>query len=136
MTAPTGELCGYLINDYKSYAREAPLAKDWRQGVMYDIAFESLCRSGALPFDPDEARWICFDYLRLLERKDFRMNENDREQLFKDLTMYRNAVNSGVFLPAHKGTNPDFCDFPEDCCMKTRGGGTSCRGGLYPEATT
>lgn len=130
-----GELIGYVVGDYKSYRAEAPLAKDHRQGVIYDIAFDSLCRSGALPFDPDLPRWIVFDYLRLLERKDFVMGEADHDVLFADLTMYRKGVEAEVFLPAHKNQNPDFCDFPEDCCMKTRGDGTGCRGGLYPETT-
>lgn len=135
VTAPTGELAGYAIDDYKTYRAESPEAKDHRQGVIYDVAFESLCRSGQLPFDPELPRWIVFDYVRLLRRKDYRMYEADRAVLLRDLKAYHRGVTSEVFLPAHKNQNPDYCDFPEDCCMRTRGKGTGCRGGLYPEAT-
>lgn len=130
-----GELIGYVVGDYKTYKNEAPEAKDHRQGVFYDVAFELLCRNGALPYDPELPRWIVFDYMRLLNRKDYRLNERDRAVLLDDLQKYQRGVDNKVFLPAQKNYNPDFCDFPESCCLRTRGEGTGCRGGLYPEAT-
>jgi len=128
-----GEVKGYLITDYKTYRAEPAGAKDWRQGVMYDIAFRELCQSGALPFDPELPRWIVYDYVRLLKRRDYVISDADLAMFLADLEMYREAVGAGVFLPAHKNQNPDFCDFPESCCMKSRGVGTGCRGSIYEE---
>lgn len=135
VVAPAGELAGYGVCDYKTYRADPPGAKDWRQGVIYDIAFEALCRSGALPFDPELDRWVVFDYVRLLRRHDYRVMQADREVLLRDLQMYRDGVTAGVFLPAQKNQNPDFCDY-EDCCLNSRGAGTGCRGGLYPEESS
>lgn len=129
-----GELQGYLITDYKTYRTAPAGAKDWRQGVMYDIAFTTLCNEGVLPFNPELPRFVVYDYVRLLKRRDYLISEADKRMLLSDLTMYRDAVDAGVFLPAHKNTNPDFCDYPETCCMKTRGEGMGCRGSIYPEA--
>lgn len=127
---PVGD--GYGITDYKTYRADPPPSKDWRQSVMYDIAFRTLCEQGVLPFDPEAPRWCIFDYMRLLKRRDYIVGQADEDKLYADLAMYNNAVTHGVFLPAHKNTNPDFCDF-DDCCMKTRGDGVGCRGNLYPE---
>lgn len=131
--APTGELAGYVIGDYKTYRNDAPGAKDWRQGAIYDVVFEALCQSGALPYDPELPRWVVFDYFRLLYRKDYRMTQADRRVLLNDLAQYKRGVEAEVFLPAHKNTNPDFCDYNETCCMRTRGAGCGTPGGLYPE---
>lgn len=133
--APTGELAGYAITDYKTYRADPPAAKDHRQGVIYDVAFESMCREGRLPFDPELPRWVVYDYVRLLRRADYRITQADRDVLLRDLEMYTKGVTNGVFLPAQKNNNPDFCDF-EDCCLKTRGAGTGCKGGLYPEVVS
>lgn len=130
-----GELTGYEVVDYKTYKAEPPGAKDWRQGVIYDVAFEALCRSGALPFDPELPFWVVFDYPRLLLRRDYSFGPEDREVLLRDLRMYRDGVSAGVFLPAAKNQNPDFCDYGSTgtCCIQTRGTGTGCRGGRYRE---
>lgn len=124
---------GYQIVDFKTYRQDPPAAKDWRQGVIYDIAFDKLCQSGALPYDPDLPRWVVWDYMRLLKRRDYFVTPEDREKLRQELTMYLKAVEGGIFLPADKNMRVDFCDFPEDCCQKQRGEGTGCRGDLYPE---
>lgn len=129
--SPTGEF-GYAIVDYKTYRNDPPGAKDHRQFVIYDVAFELLCRSGVLPFDPDLPRWVVGDYVRLLYRKDARFTEADRAVLLSDIQMYEKGVTNGVFLPAQKNANPDFCDY-EDCCLKSRGPGCGTPGGLYPE---
>jgi hypothetical protein len=34
-------------------------------------------------------------------------------------------VVAGVFLSAEKNRNPDFCPYPENCCLMTRGVGAS-----------
>jgi hypothetical protein len=128
---PDGELRGYGVVDYKSYRAEPAGAKDHRQGTFYDIAFEYLVNTGQLPFDPELPVWIIFDYLRLGTRVDYSLGQADRDVLLADLQMYRKGVEAEVFLPAQKGGNPDFCDYP-DCCLRSRGEGTGERGGLYP----
>lgn len=128
-----GELLGYAVVDYKTYRAEPARLKDWRQAVIYDVAFHDLCCRGVLPFDPELPRWVVFDYVRLGVRKDFAIGEQDYAELLRDLTMYRAGVEAGVFLPAHKNTNPDFCSYGETCCLRQRG---ECGqpGGLYQEA--
>lgn len=130
---PEGELRGYAVTDYKTYRNEAPGAKDHRQGTIYAVAFDFLCREGVLPFDPELPVWIVFDYVRLLGRKDYVIQLADLTVLKNDLTMYSAGVKHGVYLPAPKLGNPDFCDY-EDCCLRTRGEGTGLRGDLYAEA--
>jgi hypothetical protein len=66
---------------------------------------------------------VTFDYPRLGTRRHYPMTAADEKQLLRELTMYRAGVSNGVFLPADKGRNPDFCDYPEDCCLLNRGGG-------------
>ena len=131
LVAPTGELTGYLITDYKTYRAEASEMKDWRQGVMYDIAVRDLIHRGVLNLDPDLPRYIVYDYVRLLKRKDFAVTKKDWNQLDAELTLYTRAIDNDIFLPADKGANPDFCGYPENCCLRTRGEGVGCRGGIY-----
>ena len=126
-----GVLIGYLILDYKTYRAEAAPMKDWRQGVMYDVAVTDLVERGVLELDPSLPRYVVFDYVRLLKRKDFLIGKADHLQLFKELTTYKSALDAQVFLPAHKGTNPDYCGYPDNCCMLTKGEGVGCSGGIY-----
>ena len=132
--AKGGVLLGYGVTDYKTYRAEPPGAKDWRQAVIYDIAFRDLCKRGVLPFDSELPVYVVFDYVRLGERRDYVITDSDRAVLLDDLTMYRNGVSNGVYLPAQKNANPDFCDYGDSCCLRTRGEGTGCRGNLYAEA--
>jgi hypothetical protein len=48
--------------------------------------------------------------------------------------MYRKGVDAEVFLPASKNQNPDFCPFPENCCMRTKGEGLGSRIEMNQEA--
>jgi RecB family exonuclease len=132
VVTPEGELRGYGIVDYKTYRQRPAGAKDHRQGVIYYIAFKYLTREGVLPFDPELPVWVIFDYVRLLERRDYVMSEADEAVLFTDALQYSEGVKAGIFLPAQKNGNPDFCDYP-DCCLRSRGEGTCTRGDLYPE---
>ena len=53
------------------------------------------------------------------------MGDEDHDRLEAELQMYRTGTEGGVFLPAPTGTNPDFCDYPENCCLRN----TSAAGG-------
>lgn len=121
------ELEAYLVNDYKTYRAEPAEQKDWRQVVIYDVAIRDLIERGALDLDPAVPIRVCLDYVRLLERRYWQIGEADHELLFKELTMYRKGVDAGVFLPANKNQNPDFCAFPNNCCLRTKGDGLGSR---------
>lgn len=119
-----GELERLLITDYKTYKQSPPEAKDWRAAVMYDIGLQSLREVGI--FDvPDVPIIVCMDYCRLLERKYWTVGDEDRDKLAEELKMYQAGVTNGVFLPAEKNRNADFCPYPDNCCLKTRGPGTA-----------
>lgn len=136
----TGELQGIGVVDYKTYRKApepelegdgegdgAPL-KDYRQLVKYDVAIHELVRRGAiaLPASLDDVPlYVGIDYLRVGERRYWRMNEADYDRFEVECGMYQRGVEAGVFLPAPKGTNPDFCDYPENCCLRN----TSAAGG-------
>ena len=134
----TGELSGIGVLDYKSYAKEPAEMKDWRQVTIYDAAVRSLNGRGAipLPVSLDEVPlYVGVDYLRWTDkwvypkghpkagqphppRKWWKVGSGDYDRLEAELKMYRVATENGIFLPAQKGANPDFCDFPEQCCLQ------------------
>ncbi len=118
-----GELIAYLIGDYKTYGKEPAEQKDWRQVCMYDVAVADLRSRGLFPIDDDTPIVICADYVRLGTRKYWTMTPLDHEKLLSELTMYAAGIDGGVFLPAEKGRNPDYCPYPEDCCLRTKGDG-------------
>lgn len=122
-----GEIDAYLVNDYKTYAREPAEQKDWRQVVIYDVAVRDLIERGALDLDPGVPILTCIDYVRLLDRRYWQIGEADHDKLFSELSMYKRGVDAGVFLPASKNQNPDYCSFPSNCCMRTKGDGLGCR---------
>jgi RecB family exonuclease len=117
-----GEILGYDVTDYKTYRQESPGAKDWRQGVIYDVAVRGMVQRGELDLDVSKLR-IVFDYPRLAQRKAYNPGGPDYAQLLEELRMYQRGVEAGVFMPADKGRNPDFCDFPANCCLIQRPGG-------------
>ena len=127
----TDEMTGIGILDYKTYAREPAPMKDWRQMVMYDVAMRALPDRDVLPAWLSESIregidiLVGCDYTRLGERKFWRITEKDHEDLHNELTMYTSGVKAGVFLSAEKNRNPDFCPYPENCCLTTRGEGSS-----------
>jgi hypothetical protein len=129
-----GELVGIDVVDYKTYAKESPEAKDWRQGVFYDVAVRDLDQArGALACSPRVAE--------IMGRREglarFRSASPSTTRASapaplqdgrrRPLAAPRRAGHvprrreNGVFLPAEKGRNPDFCDYPENCCLRNRG---------------
>lgn len=131
----TGELLGIGVVDYKTYAKAPAPAKDWRQRAFYDAAIRDLLSTGQLELPvKDLPIYVGMDYVRwtdswLDESEKYptaarvweEMTDADRDLLERDLTMYRDGVTHGVFLPAEKGRNPDFCPYPSNCCLKNRG---------------
>lgn len=138
----TGELQGIGVVDYKTY-RKAPHPqlegdaegdgaelKDYRQLVVYDVVVRELVRRGALalPVSLDGVPlYVGVDYLRANERRWWAMGPADHDRLEAELRQYRAGVEAGVFLPAAKGTNPDFCDYGETCCLRRAGAGCATR---------
>lgn len=132
----TKEILGVGILDYKTYGKEPAEFKDWRQVTMYDAVFRALVDRGAiqLPVSLDEVPlYVGIDYVRgagLWEepRRFWRVEEADYDRLERELNAYKAGVENDVFLPAEKGRNPDFCDFPSNCCLRC----TSAAGGSSP----
>lgn len=133
----------YGIVDYKTYRAAPAPAKDWRQRVFYYVAVVDQIERGVLDLDPDLPIYVGMDYVRWTEawedesekKYGYRcqpvewgtVSQADLDTLLSDLTMYRSGVEAGVFLPAEKGRNVDFCPYPDNCCLKTRGEGTNAR---------
>ena len=128
-----GVLVGYGVEDYKTYRQLNTAMKDWRQGVIYDLAVADLIKRGVLDLDPDLPRYVIFNYVRLLIKKDYVYGEKDYAKLDEELALYTKAIDNDIFLPAEKNSNPDFCGYPEQCCLNFRGEGVGCRGGLYQD---
>ncbi len=117
-----GKLAAILITDYKTYRKEPAEAKDWRQACIYDVSVRELLARGDLTL-PDVPLFVCFDYVRLCKdvpqpRKIWRITEADHKRLLSELTNYTKMVTQEIFLPAEKNRNPDFCPYPDDCCLK------------------
>lgn len=128
LVSPEGELQGIGVLDYKTYKREPSEHKDWRQLVMYDLAFRSLVERGVLPipFDLettpvlvgiDHVRWT--DSWELPARRFWRMSDADADRLERELDAYAATVEGRHFLPAAKSTNPDFCNYGDLCCLRS-----------------
>jgi len=126
----SGELVGIGVLDYKTY-RKSPFPelegdvdgdgaelKDYRQLVMYDVVIASMVDRGALSLPTGIPVFVGVDYLRTGERRWWRMGEGDHERLFHELSMYRRGIESKVFLPANKSSNPNYCDYGETCCLR------------------
>lgn len=135
----TKELVGVGVIDYKTYGKAPAEFKDWRQLVIYDVAFNFLIESGQLrlPVDvSDIPVLIGVDYVRWQDTKDWEgckprrfwaVGPEDHDRLERELNAYANTVEGGNYLPAEKGRNPDFCPFPSQCCLRfTAAAGGSC----------
>ena len=115
----TGEQIGVGIIDYKTYAKEPAEHKDWRQVVMYDVAYRSLVERNAVPALPEGQKLLIgIDYVRLGTRSFWEVGPADYDRLERELTAYVNTVEGGNFLPAEKGRNPDYCPYPSSCCLR------------------
>lgn len=130
----TGEVIGVGVVDYKTY-KKAPGAeldgdldgdgaelKDWRQLVMYDVVVRQLVERGQLPlpWNLDEVPLLIgVDYVRMMERRFWRVQPADYDRLERELNAYKVIVDGEAFLPADKGANPDYCPFPSQCCLRT-----------------
>ena len=136
----TGEM--FLgITDYKSYKRKPPVMKDWRQGAMYYAGVLEMLSEGRLPLNPKLLELpivLVFDYVRWQDTTDwnyppacgprryFRYFPADLERLERELQRYSNIVERGDFLPAEKGRNPDYCDYPSSCCLRNTKAAGGC----------
>jgi hypothetical protein len=117
-----GEVIGVEIGDYKTDSRfDAPM-KHWRQLTIYDVAWEHLTSSGQVAI-PDSFKdlpvYVSVDYLKLLERKHWKIGQEDRKRLRRELEQYSDGVGRGHFPPASKFTDPGFCDLGDLCCLKS-----------------
>jgi hypothetical protein len=106
--------------------------KDWRQVVMYDAGIRSLIARQAIDLQGHEGLplLVCIDYLRWTPswqtedgkpfpaRRYWAVTQKDHERLLHELQMYRSSVEQGIYLPASKGQKPDYCDFPDNCCLR------------------
>jgi len=137
MVRSTGELLGYLINDYKTYKQPPSEMKDYRQIVMYYAAVQSMVERGALPFLEGHKLYVGIDYVRWTDswvddgglpfpsRRVWEVTDEDLDRLGGELILYRKAVEAHIFLPADKNRSAFFCDYPDECCLKS----TSSAGG-------
>jgi PD-(D/E)XK nuclease superfamily len=127
----TGELLGIGVNDYKTYARPPSEHKDYRQFVMYHIAVQKMIERGLFPDLPDAPLYIGADYIRWTDswkdaqgkpfppRRFWKLGPEDEVRLLREANAYTRTCEEENFLPAHKGTNPDFCSYPSNCCLRT-----------------
>lgn len=137
----TFEIQGVGVLDYKTYKREPAEHKDYRQLVMYDAAIRALVERGALqlPVSLDDVPlYVGVDYVRYAgvkcdwlepegnSRRWWRITEEDHDRVERELNAYRATVEQGNFLPAAKGTNPDFCDYGASCCLRSTGSAGGC----------
>ena len=126
----TGELVGIGVVDYKTYAKPPAEHKDYRQVVMYWIVVRSLIERGVLAV-PEGVPILCgVDYVRWADswedekgnpfpaRRFWQMGAADEERLLREANAYLATVEAKAFLPAEKGSNPDFCAFPSQCCLR------------------
>jgi hypothetical protein len=114
-TTVLGEPC-YLITDYKSYRREPAPFKDYRQTVFYHIAWPTIAES--LGIDPLEKLVLSgCDYLVLGTREYRQYGFADVNKILSELRLYQSATSQGIFLPAEKGRNADYCAYPDRCCL-------------------
>lgn len=110
------------VTDYKTYAREAPEQKDWRQKCIYAVAVNYLIGEGQIVLPAEVAGLellMGVDYVRMMERSFARFGRADFDRLERELTNYAVMVDNGVYLPAEKNRNPDFCPFPSQCCLRS-----------------
>ena len=127
----SGELLGIGVTDYKTYSRPPSEHKDYRQLVMYKIVVEKMIERGVFPDLPDAPLFIGCDYLRwtpawegIPARRFWKLGPKDEERLLREATAYSRTCERGDYLPAHKGTNPDYCSYPGSCCLtRTEGAG-------------
>lgn len=124
---PRSEPTANLVTDYKSYKREPSPLKDYRQGVMYHVAVAGMIREGLLPeLNPKLPLYLGFDYCRWSEswtektkpRRYFMFGHADLDRLEYELTQFVKMNEQGIYLPAQKGYDPDWCPYPSRCCLK------------------
>lgn len=138
----TGEIRAIGVTDYKTYKKgpapeldgdndgEGAELKDWRQLVMYDVAVRQLVERGQLPLPwslDDVPLYVGIDYVRCSERRFWKVKQEDYDRLERELNAYKTIVDGEAFLPADKSSNPDFCPFPSQCCLRTT---TAAGGGV------
>lgn len=112
-----GQLIAIAVVDYKTYRKEAVADKDRRQMTMYDVAVRAMIERGELDL-PDVPIFICMDYMRLLDRKVAAVTTDAYDLLETELLAYQSIVDGGLYLPAEKNRNPDFCGYGAECCLR------------------
>jgi hypothetical protein len=113
--------------------------KDWRQNVMYHAGLRQLVDRGAVDLPTHVPWYIGIDFVRWTEgwkdedgkpfppRKLWSVSNLDLDRLESELGQYQRAIENEIFLPAEKGRKPDYCDYPENCCLRNC---TAAGGGL------
>ena len=126
----SGELVGVGVIDYKTYAKPPAQHKDYRQLVMYLIAVRDLVERGVFSLPTGVPILVGVDYVRWNDqwvdeqgnpfpaRRYWQMGDEDEARLLRECNAYLSTVEAKAFLPAEKGSNPDFCPFPSSCCLR------------------
>lgn len=126
-----GDVVAIGVKDYKTYAKEPAPLKDWRQRVIYYIAVQRLLQTTSdvllIPTKYlDLPIKVGMDYIKWDESWEtppvvwYDVTQADIDQLAIELRMYHDGVSHGIFMPAEKGRNPDYCGYGEDCCLRKR----------------
>ena len=134
----TGEVQGVGVIDYKTYRKEPPEHKDYRQIVLYHAAITSMIKRGVLVVPDNVPLYVGIDYVQFAHvgaewlpgptgnsRRFWSVSVEDYERLQNELESYKTTVHYQAFLPAAKGSNPDYCEYGETCCLRS----TSAAGG-------
>ena len=117
LVSPEGEVLGHAIVDAKTYKNEPHAFKDWRQLVIYKLAYRHLEDNGLLPFPPHPKLYSCIDRMRMLDRVFYDPDERDERRLLMELETYERAVENHIFIPASKTCKADWCDFAKTCAF-------------------
>lgn len=138
LVSDEGELRGVGVIDYKSYAKAPAQLKDYRQCVMYFAALGQLLDRGVFRLPDDLPIYVGIDYVcwkpdwvdeegkPFKARRFWRLGDADLDRLESELRSYQAIVAGEHFLPAQKGFNPDFCPYPENCCLRSTAAAGGC----------
>lgn len=133
-----GKVRAIGVKDYKTYAREPADQKDWRQRVIYWQAVTFMLEHQPEDTGIPQEYWhlpvyVGMDYVRWTPDWEvpsvdwFSVCEADLQLLREDIDAYKAGVASGVFLPAQKNQNPDWCNYPGTCCLQCKPNGAGQR---------
>lgn len=138
LVSDEGELRGVGVIDYKSYKKAPAQLKDYRQCVMYYAALLQLLDRGVFTFPDGLPIYVGIDYLcwkpdwvdehgkPFPARRFWGIGDADLDRLEAELRSYQAIVEGEHFLPAQKGFNPDYCPYPDNCCLSSTGAAGGC----------